>query len=94
MNAIRLTPTLSLIIVFTCLLALLAPGSAAADEPPTFSHAGWMADPLDPGQPAPAPDTPPDALVRGWWWRDGTNESVIEQHSLTEFTGDKEIVYI
>lgn len=53
-----------------------------------------MADPLDPGQPAPAPDTPPDALVRGWWWRDGTNESVIEQHSLTEFTGDKEIVYI
>ncbi len=94
MNAIRLTPTLSLIILFTCLLALLAPPPAAAQEPTPFSHAGWMADPLDPGQPAPAPDTPPDALVRGWWWRDGTNESVIEQHSLTEFTGGTEIVYI
>ena len=46
----------------------------------------WMPDPLDPGQPAPDPATPPDTAVPGYWWRDTTNQNVIAQHSEDQFT--------
>ena len=47
----------------------------------------WTPDPLDPGKPQPAPDTPPATAVPGWWWRDTTNQNAIAQHSADEFTG-------
>ena len=54
----------------------------------------WMPDPLDPGQPAPDPATPPDTAVPGWWWRDTTNQNAIAQHSEDQFTGQVYQLYV
>ena len=54
----------------------------------------WMPDPLDPGQPQPAADTPPDTAWPGWWWRDTTNQNAIAQHSETQFTGQAYQIYV
>ena len=53
----------------------------------------WMPDPLDPGQPQPAADTPPETAVPGWWWRDTTNQNAIALHSETQFTGQAYQIY-
>jgi uncharacterized repeat protein (TIGR01451 family) len=41
----------------------------------------WMADPLDPGHEPPAPDTPIDSAVEGYWWRDTSNQNALAQHT-------------
>jgi len=63
----------------------------AADPNALASY--WMADPLDPGQPAPAADTPPETAVPGWWWRDTTHQNALSQHTADQFTGQVIQVY-
>ncbi len=46
----------------------------------------WVADPLMPGTPPPAPDTPADAAVEGWWWRDTATQAKRLQHDQEQFT--------
>jgi len=41
----------------------------------------WMADPLDPGQPAPDAAAPIDSSVPGYWWRDTSSQNALLQHS-------------
>lgn len=54
---------------------------------PNALESYWMADPLDPGRPAPAPGTPPETQVPGWWWRDTTDQNALSQHTADQFTG-------
>jgi uncharacterized repeat protein (TIGR01451 family) len=74
------------IIIVVVLLAITATTVLAADSP-YLTASFWMADPLDPAQPAPSPDTPPDTDVPGWWWRDTASQNALAQHSADEFTG-------
>lgn len=54
---------------------------------PNALASDWMADPLDPGRPAPAAGTPPETAVPGWWWRDTSNQNALSQHTADQFTG-------
>ena len=60
--------------------------NAAAANPNALASY-WMADPLDPGRPAPAAGTPPETAVPGWWWRDTTEQNALSQHTADQFTG-------
>ena len=80
------------ILILVVTLLITAVTVAAATSPyviPSF----WMVDPLDPGQPAPDPSTPPEADVLGYWWRDTANQNAIAQHSQDEFTGQVSTAY-
>ena len=70
-------------------------GGGSATFHLTNSNASfWMPDPLDPGQPQPAADTPPETAWPGWWWRDTTNQNAIAQHSNDQFTGQAYQIYV
>ncbi len=75
-------------IIRTLLIVLaLSATVASAGTSSYVSDPFWMPDPLDPGQPAPDPATPPDTVVPGYWWRDTTNQNAIAQHTEDQFTG-------
>jgi uncharacterized repeat protein (TIGR01451 family) len=73
-------------LIFVVAIALTATTVLAADSPyltPSF----WMADPLNPGHPAPPEGTDPSSAVEGYWWRDTTDQNALAQHTEDEFTG-------
>lgn len=74
-------------LAISLMIALTATIVYAATSPYAL-NSFWMADPLDPGQPAPDPSTPPDTAVPGYWYRDTTNQNALAQYTADQFTDE------